>query len=162
MPSFFRKSPAGERVAIPKESILILQGQSDGMPEMRFVNAALDDIAGSEALPYHLSIIIEMAETVPNGFPTPEETQVLKDFAKEVRANLEADENSALLASITWNGTRQLVYRVRDPEAARAYLDTLVNDPAPIRPCEIVMEDDPSWRLAEQYLKPTRDFRAKR
>ncbi|HWE41606.1 MAG TPA: DUF695 domain-containing protein, partial [Gemmatimonadaceae bacterium] len=78
------------------------------MPELRVINQALDRIVGSEAFPWQLSIIIDMAEKHDAGLPTSAETEVLKQLAKEFRSHLEANSNAAFLASITWNGTRQL------------------------------------------------------
>lgn len=152
----FRKHPPGASVTIPKESAVALRCESDGMPEIRIINQALDRIAGSEAFSWHLSIIIDMAEKHDVGLPTATEVEVLKELGAEFRSHLEANSNAAFLASITWNGTRQLVFRVRDPEVAHAYLTTLTADPSPVRQFDYRIDNDPRWTLAEQYLEPGR------
>ena len=154
--SLFRSKAPSSGVTIPKESAVILQCETDGLPELRVVNQALDRIAGSEAFSWQLSIIIDMAEKHDVGLPTSAETEVLKQLAKELRGHLEANSNAAFLASITWNGTRQLVFRVRDPEVAHAYLTTLTADPSPVRQFDYRIDKDPAWALAEQYLAPGR------
>ena len=160
--SVFRKKAPGDSVAIPKESAVILQGESEGFPELQVINQALDGFAGADGLPWHLSIIIDMVEKHDVGLPTSSETAVLKEFAKELRRHLEADSNAAFLASITWNGTRQLVFRVRDPEVANAYLSRVTADPSPIRQFDYRMEQDAAWTLAEQYLEPGRAAKKER
>lgn len=154
--SVFRKQAPSDSVAIPKDSAVILQGESEGFPELRVINQALDGFAGAAAFPWHLSLIIDMVEKHDVGLPTSAETEVLKAFAKELRNHLEADANAAFLASVTWNGTRQLVFRVRDPEVANTYLTRVTADPSPTRQFDYRMEKDAAWALAEQYLEPGR------
>lgn len=60
------------------------------------------------------------------------------------------------LASLTWNGTRELVFRIRDPEPAHAYLTTLTADPTPPRHFSYRIDEDAAWRLAESFLRPGR------
>jgi hypothetical protein len=141
---------------IPRESLLVIQAVTDGLPDIWIVNRALDGFAPRAELPWHLSVIIELADSNAAGMPTPAEQEVLGPFGEELRRKLQADDNAAFLASITWNGTRQLVFRVRDPERANAFLKTLVDDPSPVRPMEYRMEEDPSWTLAAPHLQHVR------
>lgn len=145
------------RSSIPKASIVALQGVSDGFPEWRFVNQALDALRVTGDFPWHLSLILEMAETIPVGLPTKAESAFLRTFADELAMRLEANENGVHLASITWNGTRQYVFRLRDPKPAHAYLSALAAEPSAPRPFEYRIEQDPTWRFAEQYLRPGRE-----
>ena len=157
MLAFFRRPKAADgRFRIPRESLLVVQAESEGLPDIHVVNQALDAVAGSPVLRWHLSIIIGLEEHHENGLPTPAEQEVLSALIAEFRRRLEADDNAALLASVTWNGTRQVVFRVRDPERANAYLTTVVEAPSPKRPLDYRMEDDPTWALAESYLRPGR------
>lgn len=133
----------------------MIQAVTEGLPDIWIVNRALSGVAARAGLPWHLSIVIELAES-NTGVPTPAEQEVLGPLGEELRRELQRDGNTAFLASITWNGTRQMVFRVRDPERANAYLTTLVNDPAPVRPMEYRMEEDPSWTLAAPHLQHVR------
>ena len=149
--------PAPTPAGLPQEKIIGLQGEDqDGKPMLWMVNQGLDTIAGGPDFPWHLSLVIEMAETVGEGLPTPAEIQFLKSFGGEIRARLEAHSNAVLLISGTCDGQRQLVFRVRDPAIANAYLQELVGNPNAARPMEYRMERDSSWKLAERYLRPAR------
>lgn len=141
---------------IPPESLLVIQAVTDGLPDIWIVNRALDGFAPRAELPWHRSIIIEMAEPTAAGMPTPGEQDVLGALAEELRRKLQADDNAAFLASITWNDTRQLVFRVRDPERANAFLKTRVDDPSPVRQMEYRMEQDPTRELAAPHLEHAR------
>jgi hypothetical protein len=152
--SLFRRTMvADDDVTVPEESFVALQAESDGLPDIRLVNQALDALSPKAAFGWHLSIIIDMAEHSEHGLPTKAEQAVLARLAEGFRSHLQADGNAVLLASITWNGTRQLVFRVRDPERANAYLTSVVESAPPVRQLEFRMEADPAWALAEQYLK---------
>ena len=141
---------------IPPESLLVIQAVTDGLPDIWIVNRALAGFAPRAELPWHLSIIIELADSNAAGLPTPAEQDVLGPLGEDLRQKLQADDNAAFLASITWNGTRQLVFRVRDPERANAILTTLVDDPSPVRQMEYRMEEDPAWALAAPHLQHVR------
>jgi len=140
-------------MTVPGDSYVAIQAESDGLPDIWLVNQALDALAPRAAFGWHLSIIIDMAEHSEHWLPTKAEQAVLAGLGESFRSHLQAGGNAVMLASITWNGTRQLVFRVRDPERANAYLTSVVEDPSPIRPLEFRMEGDPRWALAEQYLK---------
>jgi hypothetical protein len=62
--------------------------------------------------------------------PTNVEVSVLDRFGDEFDENLKADGNALFLARITWNGTRQFLYRVYDPEVANRYLTDLIEENA--------------------------------
>ena len=153
---FRRPKESNASAVLPDESFVAMHGVSEGLPDARVVNQALDGFAHAGAYAWHLSIIIDMVETLENGLPAEAEQGVLTRFADELRSHLQADGNAAILASVTWNGTRQLVLRVRDPERANDYLTSVVDGASPVRQFEYRMEHDPAWALAEQYLAPGR------
>lgn len=153
--SLFRRGRQPKAATLPKDSLVVIQAESEGMPDVWIVNRALAGFKPRSALAWQLSIIIQMEDALPIGLPTQEEQAVLGRLGEDFRTNLQADGNAALLASITWNGTRQIVFRVRDPEVANAYLTSVIGGD-PVRPFEYRMEEDQSWALAATYLEPTR------
>jgi hypothetical protein len=102
----------------------------------------------------HLSIIIAMGKVLEIGIPTKDEQQVLGKLGEELSTNLKANGNGLFVASGTWNGERQLLYRIRDPEVANRYLTDVVANPSPVRPIEYRMEKDEAWVFADKYLEP--------
>lgn len=155
--SLFRRGAASSSSdTLPEESFAAIQAVSDGLPDVWIVNVALDDFAQRLAFAWHLSILIGMADVTELGMPSGSEQDVLGQLGETLGRNLKAGGNALLLASITWNGTRQLLYRVRDPEVAHAYLTSVVGDPSPVREMDYRMEEDAAWSLAETYLAPAR------
>ncbi len=156
---FFRRksaSPTPTSQSGPSEDLVFLQLKTEGLPEVWLINRALDGSAEQGAFPWHLSIIIEMEDVYDVGIPTKGEQQLLTKLREELEANLKANDNAHFLASITWNGTRQLLYRVRDPEIANAYLTGVVGNPSVVRPMEYQMEKDAEWVHAATYLDAVR------
>jgi hypothetical protein len=137
-------------------NFVFLQLQTDGLPEIWMLNHKVDVGIERSAFPWHLTIDIAMAGAHAIGLPTDEEQRTLTAVRETLDATLLADRNALWFGSITWNKTRQLVYRVRDPSVANEYLATLVASPAAMRPMQYRMVEDASWEQAEYYLEPLR------
>ncbi len=141
-----------ERVFIPKDAFVIAQGESKGLPDIWIVNRALTELQPKAAFAWHLSIIVDCRGTFDNGMPTKDEMEVMRGLDDAFDTNLTKDHNAVILARITWNRTRQHLYRVHDPEIANAYLQSVIKAEKPVREFDYRMESDPNWALAEQYL----------
>ena len=141
---------------LPKESYVGLHFETDGSPDLWIVNRALIPFEAKPTFPWHLSIIINMKDVIEMGLPTREEQHVLGELGEEMGGKLKANGNALILASGTWKGVRQLLFRVRDPEVANRYLSVVVANPSAVRPMEYRMEQDPLWAKAEQYLAAAR------
>lgn len=145
--------------AAPAEPFVVLQAETHGLPDIWIINTALEELADRGAFPWHLSIMVEMNETFANGIPTRAEQVVLGEFGDAMGARLKEDGNALWVANVTWNGTRQFVYRVRDPEIAHEHLSSVVQSDAAIRPLEYEMEEDADWGHATTYLENARNAR---
>jgi hypothetical protein len=141
-----------DQLHIPEDSFIVAQGVSQGLPDIWLVNSALDGLRPKQAFPWHLSIIVDCEETSDAGLPTKEENEVLADVGDAFDESLLRAGNAVRLARITWNRTRQYLYRVRDPERANAYLKALIDDKSHLREFDFRMESDPEWLLAKPYL----------
>jgi len=84
-----------------------------------------------------LSIIVEFADLAENGMPTSDEHDIVGRIGKHFDENLKADGNALFLARITWNGMRQFLYRIYDPEIANAFLTDIVDNNKEVRPFEL-------------------------
>lgn len=142
-----------EPVHVPEESYVAAHGVSDGLPDIWIVNAALEELRPKSAFPWHLSIIVDCVDTTNVGLPTQEENEILGDVGDAFDEYLLRDGNAVRLARITWNATRQFLYRVRDPERANAYLQVVIADHSHQREFDFRMEPDAEWALARPYLE---------
>jgi hypothetical protein len=139
------------------QGCVALQLETEGMPEIWFVDATLSDFAERVSYPWHLSLTVQLEDVHAGvGIPTPGEQKLATRIRDELEARLTVNGNARFLASITWNGTRQLLYRVRDPEAANAVLRGVVDDPAAPRAMEYRMNEDVAWEQADIYLDAVR------
>ena len=114
------------KVVIPDEKPRIIEFIQDNSPGIAYVNRSLVDFEPKEVFSWHLSIIVEIQDIVENGMPSTKERELLDKFGETLDKNIKgADKqkpNALFLARITWNKTRELIWRVYDPEIADEYL----------------------------------------
>ena len=140
------------RVVIPKEVFAILEWQDEGLPAICVVNQALANFEPKVVFAWHLSINLTCEQLADNGMPTQKEKQVLDQFGDDLDRHLKADGNALFLARITWNGTRQLLYRIYDPDVANEYLMGIINEETQVREFDFRMKHDETWEFAKYYL----------
>ena len=84
--------------------------------------------------------------------PSQAEHQVVDPFGDVLDSAFKGDDldkpNALLLARITWNGTRELIYRVFDPESANHYLTKVIETGTHPKQLDYRMEHDLEWKLA--------------
>jgi hypothetical protein len=140
------------RVVIPDEVFAILEWQDEGLPAICVVNQSLANFEPKVVFGWHLSIILTCQHLADKGMPTHEEQQILDQFGADLDQHLKANGNALFLARITWNGTRQLLYRVYDPEFANLYLTGIIEAESQVREFDFRMEHDEAWNYAKYYL----------
>ena len=154
---FSRRRASTSRPNDPNERCAIIQFESEGKPAAWMINRALDGCAEHDVYTWHLRIDIEMQEIVePIRFPTQQEQVALTALRQALEANLKASDNARFLGSLTHDGIRTLLYRVRDAEPAAAHLANLVGDPAAPRAMQYVMQPDPDWVETKPYFETVR------
>jgi hypothetical protein len=147
------------RVVIPDESFSIIEFRQQELPGVALINTALRGFEPKVVFAWHLSIMLQLDELIENGMPSPREREIVDDFGDRLDAAIKGDEpdkpNSLFLGQITWNDTRELLWRIFDPEAVNAFLQSILNADADLRPrpMDYRMDHDPEWKLAEWHLR---------
>lgn len=145
------------KVLIPDENYSILDFRQDELPGIAVVNTALRAFEPKEVFAWHLSIMVQLEEMVENGMPSKSEVAIIDDFGdyldEKIKGENKEKPNALFLARITWNSTRELIWRVYDPEIADEFLKDLINNGNPIRGFDYRMEEDEEWKLTEWHLK---------
>ncbi|WP_404308191.1 DUF695 domain-containing protein [Neorhodopirellula lusitana] len=141
------------RVVIPDEIFAALEWQDEGLPAICMVNQSLANFEPKPVFAWHLSIIVEFADPSANGLPASGENELLGQIGQHFDLHLKSDGNAMFLARITWNGTRQFLYRVYDPEVANTFLTDILENGKEVRPLDYKMEHDVDWTLAKWYLQ---------
>ncbi|MGY3265557.1 DUF695 domain-containing protein [Lysobacter sp. HA35] len=139
-------------IEVPDPHYTLFNATREGLPEVVSVNDALLAFRHIEIFPWHLEVTIEAHELADQGMPTPEESHLLFEIADEIEAEV-VGYNALFLARSTWNGLRQLLFQVHDPEVAHQALQALLNSRKHERPWEYRMHHDPSWTDAGYVFK---------
>lgn len=145
------------KVLIPDEYYSVLNFRQEDLPGVAVVNSALRDFEPKEVFAWHLSIMLELVDLIDNGMPSRNEVDVIDDYGQflddKIKGENKEKPNALFLARITWNGTRELIWRVYNPEIADKFLKDLIADGNQIREFDYRMENDEEWRLTEWHLK---------
>ena len=147
-------SMSGTRVTIefPEPIYSLFNTSRDDLPAVVVVNAKLKEFAHRDLFPWHLSVLITPRALAENGMPTSAECLVLDAVADEISAVVTGNRNALFLARETWNGRRQLLFRVHNPKFADRSLQQLISRGSQQREWEFRMEHDASWSFGEPYL----------
>jgi hypothetical protein len=145
------------RVVIPDAKYSIIEFVQDGFPGVGFINISLRDFEPKAVFAWHLSIMINFEDLIKNGMPSKEERNVIDEFESEINLLLKGPEankpNAIFLGRITWNETRELMWRIYNPEAASQILQTIIDQNQSPREFDYRMDQDPKWEPTEWVLK---------
>jgi hypothetical protein len=145
------------RAIIPTETCRIIEFRQDDMPGIAVINEALVDFEPKIVFAWHLSLMLQFEDLILNGMPSQAERDVIDPYGDLLDGAFKGDDpnkpNALFLARITWNKTRELIYRVFDPEPANQYLVNVIEAKSHPRPFDYRIDHDPEWKLAEWHLK---------
>ncbi|MFN5984884.1 MAG: DUF695 domain-containing protein [Fluviicola sp.] len=144
------------KVIIPKENYSLLNFTTDNLPGIAVVNSALRQFEPKAVFDWHLSIMVDLVDLIENGMPSESEVQIIDEFGDYldniVKGKDKEKPNALFLARITWNKTRELIWRVNNVEAANNILQKIISDNSSPREFEYHIEHDESWKLSEWHL----------
>jgi len=138
-------------ILVPEPRYTLFNGSRDDLPEVVVVNEALLAFEHTEIFAWHLEVTLHAVDLADHGMPSPDESKLLFEIGDKIEQTLLGD-NALFLARSTWNGFRQLAYRVYDPDVAdQALQELLTKDQG--RFWEFRMEHDASWEQAGFYFQ---------
>ena len=135
-------------IEYPEPLYSLFDTSRGGLPAIVVVNAALAEFAYRDVFPWHLSIILKPQALAQNGMPTEAEYLMLDAIGDIIEETVTGRRNAVFLARETWNGQRQLLFRVHDPEITNCALTQLMEGSSQQRHWEFRMEHDGAWSLA--------------
>ena len=144
------------KVIIPEEAYSLVKFRQEDMPGIAFINASLKSFENHIVFPWHLSLMLNFTDLIDNGMPSSDERGLVDPFFDKVEMDLKGDSvkpNGLFLARITWNGTREFIWRIHEPEIANKYLRKVIRQKKSPRPFDFRMDHDPEWKLAQWHLK---------
>ncbi|WP_293925642.1 DUF695 domain-containing protein [Sphingobacterium sp. UBA6320] len=144
------------KVLIPDESYSVLNFKQDNFPGVAVVNTALRKFEPRIVFAWHLSIMIELEDLINNGMPSKSEVEVIDNYGdyldNEIKGPDKEKPNALFLARITWNKTRELIWRVYDPEISNSFLQKIITENSSPRQFDYRIDPDNKWELAKWHL----------
>ena len=144
------------RVVIPEERFRIVEFQQENLPGIAVINEALGPFEPKIVFAWHLSIMVQFEDLVVNGMPSHSDRELVDSWEDLVDAVVKGENpdkpNAIFLARITWNETRELVYRVYEPESVNQYLVNAIDTKSYPSSFDYRMDHDPEWKLAKWHL----------
>jgi hypothetical protein len=148
------------KVVIPEESFMLMRYIREEMPGVAIFNAGLLDFEPQEVFGFHLGLTVWYDNPDGEGMPSEVEMLVLNNFEDELSSNIAGPDgerpNALLVGRTTWNGTRDLFWRVFDPEPVHHYLQELIHLESHPREFNYEMEPDAEWKLSQWQLDACR------
>jgi hypothetical protein len=145
------------RVIIPEENYTIITFNRENLPAIMVINSSLLKFEPKEVFDWHLSLTIDFETEIENGMPAQSETDVTLPFEKYIDEQLKGDDtdkpNALFFGRITWNGTRELIYKIHNPEIANETLQKIIDDKTYPREFDYVMKFDKDWKLHKKHLE---------
>jgi hypothetical protein len=129
----------------------VLNGQKEGLPAVIVVDRLGLDPATRGSHVWHLSVIMDCKDLAEQGMPTKAEYLVLDQLGDRIEAMVRDTGHGAFLARITWNRTRQLLFRVSEPDLVADALGSEIARDRSERSWDFKMWKDPEWKDAEWY-----------
>jgi hypothetical protein len=148
------------RVIIPEEAYTIVEFKQEEMPGVMVINSALTHFEPKVVFSWHLSVMLNFEDVADNGMPSKSEQEVIEKFEDQLDSEFKGinskKPNALFLARITWNSTKELIYRMYEPEPAHKHLQSLIEKKAWARTFDYRIDPDPDWKLAQWHLNTLR------
>ena len=131
--SFAEKGQKG--VKIPEEKFSVVESVANEKPAIIVVNTSLAKFKHKKLYGWTCSLVIQYKDTAMNGMPTTEESE----FVYKAR--------------ITWNGTCEVIWQVKDPKKVHEYLGGIIINKTYPREMDYRIEYDKKWEKVSIYNK---------
>jgi hypothetical protein len=145
------------RVLIPDEEYQIIEFKQENLPAVGVVNLSLIEFEPKEVFSWHCSIMINFENFIENGMPANNDVLIAEKFEDFLSENIKgADKekpNALFLARITWNETRELIWRVYNAKIVNEFLEKIIDEKKYPFQFDYRIDDDEEWKLAEWHLQ---------
>lgn len=155
--SIFSFAEKGQkRVKIPEEKFSVVESFANEKPAIIVVNTSLAKFKHKKLYGWTCSLVIQYKDTAMNGMPTTEESEFVYNYIEELGKVIKGDTNqpnAVFLARITWNGTCEVIWQVKDPKKVHEYLGGIIINKTYPREMDYRIEYDKKWEKVSIYNK---------
>ena len=143
-------------VIVPEDQFTIINFIQDNLPGVAAINTALKNFEPKIVFAWHLSFMIDLEDLIENGMPSKTERGIIDPFGDNLDLEIKGPDfekpNALFLGRITWNKTRELIWRVYDPKSVDNFLKKVIDDNGCQRSFDYKMEYDPDWTMTAWHL----------
>ena len=132
----------------------VVSFEGDSLPAVGMFNERLAHFAEWTSYPWNCSVVVRCKEVNDIGLPTDAEASILNNFEDSLGTRIVADEshpNALFFGRLNWNSTRELIWKVKNPEPVAAFLQSVIDDKNAIRGIDFKMEYDKEWKMTQIY-----------
>ena len=150
----FKKKTTTDNPQKSKDTFAIVSFEGDSLPAIGMFNERLVNFADKTDFPWNCSVVVRCREVNEVGLPTDAEAEVLNAFEDALNEKIIEDKanlNAIFFGRLNWNSTRELIWKVKNPEPVAAYLQSVIDDKNAIREIDFKIENDKEWKLTEIY-----------
>lgn len=130
----------------------ILQGVVEGHPAIltRRDLKELKDIIGHPEFPYQVGIATPCNNPDSNGFPGKDELIQLQQIEHRITPLLQQNNESILVAMLTTNNMRELIYYTSNPEGVKAKFEQLKAETT-THELQMIIQVDKDWSIFKHF-----------
>lgn len=135
-----------------KFTVFSIEGES--LPIVGTINERFANNKGWEEYPWNCSVVVRCKNVNDAALPTEEESCILNNLEDSLNNRIIADPtnpNALFFGRVNWNSTRELIWKVKNPEPVAAFLQSVIDDKNAIREIDFKIENDKEWKLTEMY-----------
>lgn len=145
------------RVIIPKEEYQIIEFKQDKLPGIGVINKSLYEFEPKIVFSWHCSIMLDFENLIENGMPSSNDRTKAEEFENylddKIKGENKEKPNALFLGRITWNGTRELIWRVYNPELVNDLLQNIISNKTYPLKFDFRIDNDKEWKLSEWHLE---------
>lgn len=152
----FKKKATIENLQKPEDTFAIVSFEGDSLPAVGMFNERLANYSDKAAYPWNCSVVVRCKDVNEVSLPTDAEAEVLNAFEDVLDKRIVADKsnpNAIFFGRLSWNSTRELIWKVKNPEPVAVFLQSVIDDKKAIREIDFKIENDKEWKLTEMYSK---------
>jgi len=142
-------------IDVPEEVYIVVEFHQRDLRGIACINTALRAFEPKLAFPWHLSLLLQCVDMSEDRLPSASEQKILYVFEDTLQPLIKANGNALFLGRITHNGTRELIWRVSDPEMANSVMQNVLGTRNHPRPINYRIDEDRAWQKVSWHLDAT-------
>lgn len=103
--------------------------------------------------PWQLTVTFDLHRMAQSQRTGAEKVDRLERLGEALSEGLTHDGNALFAGRVTWNGSRQLIFRLKDPDPAEKFLGMTRQASRWEDSFGYLLEPDPEWSAAQEFLQ---------